>query len=89
MKAVVDYAEKAAIALGYIQGPSHIEVLLTSVGPRLQDAGWRCHGGLGTWLPIAQECIGKHLYETFMYIMIYNLPIYVWWFAAIFYVILV
>ena len=63
VRTVVAFAEQAALALGYIQGPTHIEVLVTADGPKLQDAGWRCHGGLGTWLPIAQECIGEWMNE--------------------------
>lgn len=58
MDSVIQFAQRAATALGYVQGPSHLEVLLTEAGPRLVEASWRCHGGLGTWLPIAQECIG-------------------------------
>ena len=27
-------------------------------GPCLVEVGSRCHGGEGTWLPVAQECIG-------------------------------
>lgn len=30
----------------------------TSTGPCLVEVGTRCHGGEGTWQPIAQECLG-------------------------------
>jgi biotin carboxylase len=60
MKAIVNYAEFVSRALGYINGPTHMEVVLTSAGPRMLEVSGRCHGGLGTWLPIVQECIGKN-----------------------------
>jgi hypothetical protein len=27
-------------------------------GPCLVEVGSRCHGGEGSWIPVAQECIG-------------------------------
>jgi hypothetical protein len=26
--------------------------------PCLVEVGSRCHGGEGTWIPVAQECVG-------------------------------
>ena len=34
------------------------QVKYTSTGPCLVEVGSRCHGGEGTWQPIAQECLG-------------------------------
>jgi biotin carboxylase len=58
IKTVIDYSAAVVNALGYRNGPVHMEIILTPSGPKLLEIGWRCHGGLGTWLPIAQECIG-------------------------------
>lgn len=35
-----------------------MQVILTSHGPRLVELAVRCHGGAGSWLPLAEECIG-------------------------------
>ena len=57
-KAIVDYAKSVVIALGVVNGPSHMEVMYCADGPCLVEVGSRCHGGEGSWIPIAQECIG-------------------------------
>lgn len=50
--------------VGINQGPSHMEIMYNDNppdeggGPCLVEVGSRCHGGEGTWLPIAEECIG-------------------------------
>ena len=38
--------------------PPIMQVKYTSTGPCLVEVGSRCHGGEGTWQPIAQECLG-------------------------------
>lgn len=44
--------------MGVVHGPGHMEVKYTTTGPCLVEVGTRCHGGEGTWQPIAQECLG-------------------------------
>jgi biotin carboxylase len=55
---LVAYADGVLNALGIREGPSHMEVMFTPTGPCLVEVGSRCHGGEGTWLPVAKECIG-------------------------------
>lgn len=60
-----------------MQGPSHMEVMLKTVvtvgpdgnetityDPCLVEVGARCHGGEGTWLDVAKECIGHNQVRT-------------------------
>jgi len=35
-----------------------MEVIYQADGPCLVEVGSRCHGGEGSWLPVAKECIG-------------------------------
>ncbi|CAN0293935.1 unnamed protein product, partial [Discosporangium mesarthrocarpum] len=37
---------------------TYMQIKYTSRGPCLVEVGSRCHGGEGTWQPIAQECMG-------------------------------
>lgn len=53
-----EYADSVLDALGITQGPSHMEVMWCEDGVCLVEVGSRCHGGEGTWIPIAQECVG-------------------------------
>jgi hypothetical protein len=55
---LIKYADGVLNALGILEGPSHMEVMYCADGPCLVEVGSRCHGGEGTWLPVAQECIG-------------------------------
>eukprot|EP00903_Cladosiphon_okamuranus_P016162 g14915.t1 len=55
---VAEYARQVLDAMGIENGPGHMEVKYTSTGPCLVEVGSRCHGGEGTWQPIAQECLG-------------------------------
>ena len=57
-KEMMAYGEKVCAAVGIFQGPSHMEIMNCSDGPCLVEVGSRCHGGEGTWLPVAKECIG-------------------------------
>ena len=74
IRAVVEYAKEVVKRLRIDQGPSHMEVICDTHGtvgsdglsanhrqysPCLVEVGMRCHGGEGTWLPIAMECIGR------------------------------
>jgi biotin carboxylase len=55
---MISYANDVLDALNIQQGPSHMEVIYCADGPCLVEVGSRCHGGEGTWLPVAQECVG-------------------------------
>ena len=55
---MIKYADKVLDALGILEGPSHMEVMSCPDGPCLVEVGSRCHGGEGSWLPVAMECIG-------------------------------
>jgi hypothetical protein len=57
-RAIIEYAKRVVEAVGIMQGPSHMEVMYCADGPCLVEVGSRCHGGEGTWLPVAQECVG-------------------------------
>jgi biotin carboxylase len=65
-KVMVPYADKILDALGIMNGPSHMEVMVNTVvkdgvvtyEPCLVEVGARCHGGEGTWLSVAMECVG-------------------------------
>ena len=57
------YADEVLDAVGIREGPSHMEVMFrwTESGTAdlcLVEVGARCHGGEGTWLPLASDCIG-------------------------------
>eukprot|EP00605_Chrysophyceae_sp_TOSAG23-4_P002260 GSChrysophyteH1.ASY1.ANO1.2504.1 assembled CDS len=55
---MIEYASKVNKALGIVQGPSHTELIFDSEGPCLIKVGARFHGGEGTWITCANECIG-------------------------------
>jgi hypothetical protein len=57
-RGIVAYQRSVLDAVGIINGPAHAEVMLTSTGPCLVEVGSRCHGGEGTWKPIADNCVG-------------------------------
>lgn len=61
------YADQVLDAVGIVNGPSHMEVMLKTtlradgsreLDPCLVEVGARCQGGEGTWLPVALECVG-------------------------------
>jgi len=56
--ALLAYARSVLDALQIVNGPGHMEVKMTSTGPCLVEVGSRCHGGEGTWQPVALECVG-------------------------------
>lgn len=63
---MVKYADEVLDALGIMQGPSHMEVMVNTIQegdkvvykPCLVEVGARCQGGEGTWLGMAKECVG-------------------------------
>lgn len=57
-RALIAYATEVIHTLGIVQGPSHMEVIMTPTGPCLVEVGTRCHGGEASWATVAQECIG-------------------------------
>ena len=68
-KVMIAYADQVLDALGIKNGPSHMEIMVNTIvengvtryDPCLVEVGARCHGGEGTWLPVAKECIGYNL----------------------------
>lgn len=81
VRVLLEYADLVLNALDIKHGPSHMEVMLKSVTrtdpatdvdtveflPCLVEVGSRCHGGEGTWLPVAMECIGYTQVRSFMH----------------------
>jgi len=57
-EALVEYSNSVLDALEIVNGPGHMEVMMVADGPCLVEVGSRCHGGEGSWCPIAEECIG-------------------------------
>ena len=59
-QALIEYSNRVLDALGFVNGPGHMEVMWLDAEsqPCLVEVGSRCHGGEGTWQPIAQECVG-------------------------------
>lgn len=60
MRKMIAYADGVLDALGIKHGPSHMEVMFNEKMNDccLVEVGARCHGGEGTWVPIAEACIG-------------------------------
>ena len=55
---LVEYQRNVLTALEIVNGPAHAEIMMTKTGPCLVEVGSRCHGGEGTWQPIANGCVG-------------------------------
>jgi len=53
-----EYTKGVLDALGIRNGPGHAEVMWTTTGPCLVEVGARPHGAEGTFIPIADKCIG-------------------------------
>jgi len=53
-----EYMKGVLDALGIRNGPAHGEVMWTSTGPCLVEVGARPHGAEGTFIPIADKCVG-------------------------------
>ena len=56
--ALVKYMHAVLDSLQVKHGPSHGEVMWTKSGPCLIEVGCRPHGGEGTFVKIADQCIG-------------------------------
>jgi len=61
--ALLKYARSVVSALSIHHGPSHMEVMSCvsadgAFNPCLVEVGSRCHGGEGSWCPVATECVG-------------------------------
>jgi biotin carboxylase len=63
-KALVAYSAEVLKALHIMQGPSHMEIIMTATGPCLVEVGSRCHGGEATWSSVAEECVGYTQIDT-------------------------
>lgn len=53
-------------ALGIRNGPGHAELKYCNHEPVLIEVGARCHGGEGTWLPMANQCNGQNQVDMFI-----------------------
>lgn len=74
-KILVAYADKVLDAVGIVNGPSHMEVMVNTIHdingevryePCLVEVGARCHGGEGTWLSFATECVGYNQVSEYL-----------------------
>lgn len=86
VQAVLKYARTVIKALQIFQGPSHMELKLRgtvegSYDPVLIDVAASCHGAEGTWVTVANECIGYNQvrYGGFFFIMHFLIG-YVWYY---------
>lgn len=75
-QAMVAYSSQVLDALDIKQGPSHMEVMWiddkSGGHPCLVEVGSRCHGGEGTWLQVAQECVGyTHVSQSNLRVCVY------------------
>ncbi len=71
VQAILSYANKVIRTLQIYQGPSHMELKLKSnvegcFDPVLIDVAACCNGGEGTWVTVANECIGYNQVCFFM-----------------------
>jgi biotin carboxylase len=55
---IIAYQKQVITALGFKNGPSHGEVKWSGGSPCLVEVGARCHGGEGTWTPVANAFYG-------------------------------
>jgi biotin carboxylase len=58
VRRMIEYSRLVLDALKVSIGPSHMEIMDCADGPCLVEVGTRCHGGEGTWIPVAMECVG-------------------------------
>jgi hypothetical protein len=59
-KSLIAYTRKVLDAMGIRHGPTHGEVMLTRDGPCLVAMNCRCHGGDGSFLPLAGALTGGY-----------------------------
>ncbi|CAE7762614.1 ddaF [Symbiodinium microadriaticum] len=61
---IIAYQKQVITALGVQHGPTHGEVKWFQDAPCLVEVGARCHGGEGTWLPVANAFYGYSQVEV-------------------------
>jgi len=59
-KLLVPYVRGVLDALKLDNGPSHGEVMMTADGPCMVEMNCRCHGGDGSWVPLARMLTGGY-----------------------------
>mmetsp|Transcript_42413 Transcript_42413/g.101419 ORF Transcript_42413/g.101419 Transcript_42413/m.101419 type:complete len:476 (-) Transcript_42413:273-1700(-) len=59
-RVLIEYTRGVLDALGIRNGPSHGEVMMTADGPCLVEMNCRCHGGDGTFMPLARALTGGY-----------------------------
>jgi len=57
-KLLIPYIRGVLDALGFKNGASHGEAIMTSDGPCLVEMNCRAHGADGNWAPLCQELVG-------------------------------
>lgn len=63
---MITYQFSVLDALGIRNGPGHGEVKYCRGEPVLVEVGARCHGGEGTYLPIANACFKRNQVEMYI-----------------------
>jgi biotin carboxylase len=59
-KIIIPYARAALDAIGFKNGPSHGEVVITESGPCLVEMNCRADGGNGNWYPLYKAMTGGY-----------------------------
>ena len=59
-KIVIPYVRGVLDAIGFKNGPSHGEVMMTEDGPCLVEMNCRAHGGDGNWRPLCRGLTGGY-----------------------------
>lgn len=59
-KILIPYAQRVLDALGFQNGPSHGEIMMTPDGPCLVEMNCRAHGGDGNWRPLCRALCGGY-----------------------------
>lgn len=63
-KLLIPYIRGVLDALGFKNGASHGEAIMTSDGPCLVEMNCRVHGTDGNWMPLCQELVGYTQVDT-------------------------
>jgi biotin carboxylase len=59
-KILIPYVRGVLDSLGFVNGPSHGEVMMTPDGPCLVEMNCRAHGGDGNWRPLCLALTGGY-----------------------------
>lgn len=59
-KILIPYCRGVLNALGFKNGPSHGEIMMTEDGPCLVEMNCRAHGGDGNWRPLCRALCGGY-----------------------------